>query len=311
MDDDAEQRALELACESDADITAIAEAFLADETYDPGVIFRGASDRVRGELVRRVQDPALDELPRHHLLGALAWIEHPEITGLFAAWRRAPPAWSSRLVVPVHEYPLAGGWELTPAGARRDLHHRTCHELVPRTDGAPSPVAVTAPLADTCAWCGHPLKALIEVDATAPACAFLGFPRPRARIPTCLRCGAFGTVLGHLTASPAWHPANVKPEFAPDPDEEWPELAGDLALSPQPSNPRRAASPFLEVRASQLGGHPTWIQWWDYPVCPGCAQRMTFIGQVDAADLDEQGEGIYHAFACTGCGVSATGYQQS
>jgi hypothetical protein len=311
VDEELEKRALKSACETDDDISDIVEIFLEEQIYRRGVIFRGASDRVRGELMRRVHDPALGVVSRHHLICALAWIDHPEIVELFAAWRRAPPKWWAGSNVPVHDYTLEGGWELTPAGTRRDLCHRACHALVPRTGAAPSPVAVVVPLADSCAWCLHPLRALLDLDSADPACAFLGLPAPRAHVPTCVRCGMLGAVFGHLTALRAWHAANVKPEHAAKPGEDWGDLTGELVLSPQPASPRRAASQFHPVSASQIGGHPTWIQCTEYPVCPGCGLRMTFIGQVDLEDLDDYGEGIFYAFACPGCGVSATGYQQS
>jgi hypothetical protein len=38
---------------------------------------------------------------------------------------------------------------------------------------------------------------------------------------------------------------------------------------------------------------------------------MLFIGQVSGEDVEDLGEGIYYAFVCHECQVSATLYQQT
>ena len=62
---------------------------------------------------------------------------------------------------------------------------------------------------------------------------------------------------------------------------------------------------------SQMGGHPEWVQDADYPHCPTCQRTMTFLGQVETLDIDEDAEGIYYAFLCAQCGKATTGYQQT
>jgi hypothetical protein len=67
----------------------------------------------------------------------------------------------------------------------------------------------------------------------------------------------------------------------------------------------------LEVSGSQVGGHPTWIQDAEYPICPECSKHMKFVGQIDCPDFQEYGEGIYYAFVCEECRIAATHYQQT
>jgi hypothetical protein len=67
----------------------------------------------------------------------------------------------------------------------------------------------------------------------------------------------------------------------------------------------------LEPAASQVGGHPTWIQDAEYPACPCCSEKMMFIAQLDGSQLGPYGEGIYYMFICPEDKITATVYQQS
>ncbi|MNI45232.1 hypothetical protein D3C73_996510 [compost metagenome] len=84
-----------------------------------------------------------------------------------------------------------------------------------------------------------------------------------------------------------------------------------LALAAEPQSPFYAAAWMLEQKNSQIGGHPGWVQDAEYPVCPCCGTAMIFIGQLDSADFDEYGEGIFYMFICTEDQMTATVYQQS
>lgn len=66
----------------------------------------------------------------------------------------------------------------------------------------------------------------------------------------------------------------------------------------------------LEAPASQIGGHPAWIQDAEYPVCPCCSTTMKFIAQMDMEQAEDS-EGIYYAFLCEGCLQVAVNYQQT
>jgi hypothetical protein len=116
-----------------------------------------------------------------------------------------------------------------------------------------------------------------------------------------------------LDGGSTWHAANRKPDYLPAPSEEWPLLpTGCLVLGGEERHWLESADWLVGgVRFSQIGGLPTWIQEARYPDCLECGRAMPFIAQLSNEDIEEYGEGIYYMFACTDCGVAATGYQQS
>jgi hypothetical protein len=106
----------------------------------------------------------------------------------------------------------------------------------------------------------------------------------------------------------------MKPSYLPSDSSEWD------AFPESPLVLTKRTRHFLEgakwsilpgVAFSQVGGLPTWIQDAEYPTCPDCSQKMPFIGQISNEDFMEYGEGIYYAFRCPQCNVSATCYQQT
>ena len=97
-------------------------------------------------------------------------------------------------------------------------------------------------------------------------------------------------------------------------DDDLPSPASRrLVLGPPRRTPFEAVGRFMldETGISQLGGHPEWIQDAAFPVCPGCQRRMTHVGQVSWADMEEYAEGSTYAFLCLPCGKGATIYQQT
>jgi hypothetical protein len=78
-----------------------------------------------------------------------------------------------------------------------------------------------------------------------------------------------------------------------------------------PRSPWHAAVDSLPVQYSQIGGHPTWIQDAEYPTCGGCRRTMVCVGQIDSGDVDANREGIFYAFLCSECAMTASSYQQT
>jgi uncharacterized protein DUF1963 len=94
-----------------------------------------------------------------------------------------------------------------------------------------------------------------------------------------------------------------------------PKLVGDLPrrsliLANTTRSPWCACLDASFAQYSQLGGHPTWEQDAEYPTCGSCAKTMPFIGQISCADV-EPSEGIFYAFLCPDCAVTASTYQQT
>ncbi len=159
------------------------------------------------------------------------------------------------------------------------------------------------------------MTTLLDLDLSSSEMGFLGLTGRRLRIATCPVCTCYGKLLTKvdLDGGSTWHAANRKPDYLPDPSAECPPLpTGGLVLGGEPRHWLESADWLVGgVRFSQIGGLPTWIQEASYPDCPECGRAMPFIAQLSNEDIEEYGEGIYYMFACTGCGVAATCYQQS
>ncbi|MFD2330879.1 hypothetical protein ACFSR7_16635 [Cohnella sp. GCM10020058] len=108
----------------------------------------------------------------------------------------------------------------------------------------------------------------------------------------------------------SWSPLNIVPEYLPDTDPDEEILLFPLRLSDRPMGMYEGAYWTLEAPASQIGGHPAWIQDAEYPACPCCQETMAFIGQIDM-EQEADSEGIYYAFLCGACLIAAVNYQQS
>jgi hypothetical protein len=305
-DDLAEAIARCLVCLTMHPVTALLDAFVAQQHYTPAIAFARAGPTIRDLLLQRIQAP---DAPYNALLLALAWIGDLQVAQQFAAWRAQPPSWANTLYVSPEDYALEAGWEVLPGPQRHDLVAPSAYALVPRTDASASPVTVVQETPEMCGWCGMPVTALFTLDGTDPALAWLAVPAVVV-VRTCVSCTWYAVSYTSIDATqPGWHPANQRPTVLPD-DVGPPLSADQLVLAAQPRAPRYAADWFLPIRFSQVGGHPTWIDDAWYPPCPGCAHRMPFVAQLAVGDI-EPGEGIYYAFLCRTCLITATTYQQS
>ena len=93
-------------------------------------------------------------------------------------------------------------------------------------------------------------------------------------------------------------------------------LVGDLprrslVLADATRSPWHAVMDSLPTQYSQIGGHPTWVQDAEYPTCGACAKTMPFIGQISCEDVEPNREGIFYAFLCSDCAMTASAYQQT
>lgn len=121
---------------------------------------------------------------------------------------------------------------------------------------------------------------LFELDGTLDALAFLGC-RQMIVVPICER----------------------------NPPGDLPRRS--LTPAEVPRSPWHAAIDSLPTQYSQIGGHPTWIQDAEYPTCGNCRRTMTFIGQIACEDVEPNREGIFYAFLCSDCAMTASTYQQT
>ncbi|WP_028545516.1 hypothetical protein [Paenibacillus taiwanensis] len=317
-EDEAEQVLLSLVCYRNDDISVVLPKLIECEMYDASILFKDGPPEIRDHLLQQVE---WDDDNRNHLLLLLSWIGDSVVVSQFLEWRLHPPSWAVQLFVAPEEYALEGGWELTQNGERRNLIHDATYAIRP-TGEQHHDAADTAAAhflntgASNCPWCEGKLTIFMDVDTAHPSLAYLGLSMERLQVETCERCGGFGTIYMELDdqGTPVWSRFNHKPDYLPVWDDEGNgvvETKAKLTLASKPQSPYYAAVWTLTQQDSQIGGHPSWVQDADYPVCPCCDNYMRFIGQVDWADFDPYGEGIFYMFICTEDRLTATLYQQS
>lgn len=280
-------------------------------------LYLGADADTRNALLLRANG---DERELNGVLCALAWIGDEGVQAAFRAWHENPPEWRRRLYIPPEQYAFQAGWELDAEGSRHNLFYATAYELTPAPQeelGDSSPVTVVEPLDEHCRWCGRSLTSILDLDLRELRLAFLGLEGKRLRLAMCEWCSAFTPVYFEfdLEGTTRWSAHNDgMPEILrkiTDDGGMFFESPRRLVLGPRRRTPYEANIQGVPLRQSQVGGHPTWIQDAEYPVCPGCRISMLNVGQVATEELLGTGEGITYMFLCPTCGVSTTTFQQT
>ena len=310
----AEEVLRNLACLTSGTLEEVYQELVKRQILYPGVLYRGASSEITNQLLNLTP---VTQMQANHLLTALAWIGDALVQQAFRQWRKSPPDWASSLFISPDAYAQVAGWVLTPEAEKRNLFYMQCYPLVrPKSAGdyQNSPVKVAEGHEGNCPWCGHELTTLFDLDLTHPALGFLKVDGTQIRIATCHVCTCYGFVYTKIdwNGTTKWSPHNRRPEYLPDDSSDWGSLpAKRLVLGETPRSPFSAASEFVPISFSQVGGHPSWIQDFSYPVCPECNSIMDFIAQLANEDIEEYGEGIYYAFLCKNCRNTCTCYQQT
>ena len=311
--------AKELAAFTAADITRIQHAFLADDEYYPGFLFRDASNDTARRLIDRLGSAIGDENDKvklGHTLEALAWAGTHDVISQFAEWRQHPPEWRSRLYIPPERYAHCAGWELDASSKMRKLILRKCYPLM-KGDRSPDigPVASCLELGESCKWCDGPLTSLFAFDLTDELLDFISFRGRSLTIATCQDCSTFGDHL-YMNVGPDgeafWHAGNQRPLYLPKDNGRWQRLpANELTLSAKPRLLHHAVDWCLPITCSQVGGMPSWIQDPVHAQCPECTKGFVFVAQLAVEDVNAWGEGIYYALMCPDCSITVVRYQQT
>lgn len=313
---EAEEILLSLVCYRDDNISDVLPELIECELFYNPILFKNASQDIRDQILERVE---FDEDNRNHLLLVLGWIGDTVVIDQVREWQTQQPKWAEQLFVPPEHYTLDGGWELTPDGVRRDLVNHICYAIrqaEQQNDDLYEEhyARFLETSLSTCPWCKRKLTKLMDVATTHPALQYLDLPMENLQLVTCDSCGGYNKIYMELDnlGVPVWSRYNQEPEYLPDLDDvNSTETPASLVLSSEPQSPFYAAVWTLSQLDSQIGGHPSWVQDPEYPVCPCCERRMQFIGQIDYADFDEYGEGIFYMFICPKDRITATLYQQS
>ena len=316
-DKDLEPALLCLACYFPGSLVPFHKEFVQRRKLHPGVLFHGADSTIANEIFNLIdrENEVIGTVTTNHALTELAWIGDDAVQSAFATWRDKPPLWASTLFVPPHAYAHEAGWELTADGRRRDLYHKTAFPLIRSSEGDDddSPrIGIEHPT--LCPWCERRLTVLFDIDDMT-----VFIPEWHVHcvsVLACDVCSCYGTVFGKIEegSRPTWHEANEMPDFLSTGCPVWEPFPNRPLVTSGKTRHFLAAANWLtypSVPASQIGGIPTSLQDAEYPQCPDCQQTMSFVGQISNEDFMEYAEGIYYAFLCTGCGITATNYQQS
>jgi hypothetical protein len=285
------------------------KAWLSRNDFWPAIIFRNAGPEIRDAVVSALD---ADTTNANHALSALAWIGDAVVQDRFRRWDKENPPWRKKLYIPPSEYSTVAGWELTSSG-RRNLFYKDCFAIKPATGEPDKTVKVMEPTNLACPWCNRELVNLIDLDLSDDRFRGLHLRLPKLPVLTCDACTCFGVVyasLGH-DGEAHWAHENQRPKHLPGDLLSWeasPWRGVRVAL-----HQRRAIEAVdwcLEPTVSQIGGLPSWVQDVEYPKCPDCHQVMSFIAQVDNGAFPLR-EGVYYAFLCSNCMMTATTYQQT
>ncbi|MFS0836477.1 DUF1963 domain-containing protein [Paenibacillus sp. 1P03SA] len=312
--DIAEDILLSLVCFTGIHVHDCLPALIGKGRYYPAILFRQAPSAIRDFLLDQVEKDAEN---RNFLLLALAWVGDEAVAARFHQWRETPPVWAGELYVPPHRYSLEAGWVLSGEGSRSDLFYEECRTFEKGTPSGSEPVALFGESEESCRGCGNKLTVLFDLDLQHPSLRFLEMEGERLKIATCLSCTCYGFIFTDIDGKggSGWSRYNPAPAVSPVPEEDGPPDTGDrpaLRFSGKERGTYYAAVWTQEPAvASQVGGHPTWIQDAEYPDCPGCSAKMTFLAQFSWEDADDYGEGITYAFVCKDCQVAATHFQQT
>lgn len=302
-----------LAVLTDFSLDPMLEAWVAEKHFWPAVAYRKASPAIRDSLISEM-DETSGTLRLDHVLCALAWIGDKRVCEQFLQWENSTPRWRAELHVGPRGYAHVAGWEPTHGG-RRNLFHETCLALRPVESEiyASKAVGLLKDNTGVCPWCGSALVDLFDIDLSAPEFVFLGISGPRLPVVTCEACTCFGTIFGGVDdyGIGHWSNHNTKPDWLPDDITSW--QRGPWSGVPVELISRRAIHAVdwcMDFSMSQIGGLPSWVQDSEYPSCPGCQRTMTFLAQLDNAHFPGY-EGMYYAFLCLDCRITATTYQQT
>jgi hypothetical protein len=308
----AEILAESLATLTDYNLDRLLGAFAERSHYCLPFAYRNSGPEIRDALIA-----ALNKGLANPNIGlqALAWIGDDVVRQRLQDWDTQTPPWPQQLFIQPSDYSYAAAWEITPQG-RRDLFFKDCFavERLPAGTATDPSVTIGEQRSDLCPWCGKKLIHLLKLDLSDPQFSFIELKARALPIVTCAICSAYaGAVFGEVTADgeARWADCNKHPGYLPGDGETWPAIPWQGV--PIALRKRRAIEAVDWCGApalTQIGGLPSWVQDDDFPDCPSCKRSMRFVAQIDQGAFDRY-EGIYYAFLCAPCRITATSYQQS
>jgi hypothetical protein len=270
------------------------------------------------DIVEMLQSHRGDIELRQDLLASLAWIGDEHVQRQFLKWRETPPPWSvSRAFEkPLDAYTHYAGWELTENGKKRELYFQQCYELIPveeaPAEDIPGPISVIGSHEERCAWCGRQLLTLFDFNLSDFRFDFFRLRGKRLRIALCASCSIFDTEPPFfdvdMYGASHWSEWNDTRD-AFEEDESISLSPSQLVLAQRRRTPFETNASYSQSGLSQIGGHPEWVHFPQYPRCLSCQQTMMFVGQFEPMDILADAEGMIYAFLCAECGGTTTRFQ--
>lgn len=311
-EDFAEDVAKSLATLTEYPLDRMLEAWVGRNHFWPAVVFRRAGVAIRDAVVGALESGTANA---NHALSALAWIGDAKVQDFFRKWEASPPRWCSGLFVGPAHYANVAGWELG-THARRNLFHDECWAITPAPPNQVSDKSLRLMhgVSGSCPWCQRQLTHLVELDLADERFAFLGVVGQKLPILTCDACTCYGTGFMFSRIAPdgtvRLADENKRPDWLPDDASSWEQPWKEVPVRLHQRRAIHAVDGWDFIALSQIGGLPTWVQDSEYPKCPDCSGTMKFVAQVDNGQFPHH-EGVYYAFLCASCRVTATTYQQT
>jgi hypothetical protein len=302
-----------LATLTDYPLDNMLDAWINRNYFWPAVIFRGAAAKIRDAVIGSLQSGKANA---NHALSALAWIGDTTVQELFHRWEANPPHWHSGLFVGPAHYANVAGWELDGHG-RRNLFHDECWAIAPAPadEASDESLRLMHEVDQNCPWCRRKLIHLVELNLADERFSFLGVSGEKLPILTCDACTCFGTGFMFSRIAPdgtaRLADENKRPDWLPKDASTWGSSPWkDVRVRLLQRRAIHAVDWCMPVSISQIGGLPAWVQDSAFPTCPDCSRTMKFAAQIDNGQFPSH-EGVYYAYLCASCRVTATTYQQT
>lgn len=290
---------------------SVISALLELRVHWPAILFRDSGEETAAQLLNRIQQGS-SRLDLDHLLLSFAWSNSELSRSTFVQWLTNPPKWCSMLNISVVDYAVYAGWSVNQRGEPSPLVEKKCYRLPISSVTSKSLVSSCIETESTCISCDGKLSLLFDFRKLSSHRRKELFIGNRMNAPvvfqTCLHCSAYQTVFDRYSDNETID--RISPVTICDfPNDEVPMESVHRTLAEDCTSPYAAAQPFLLDDASSVGGMPSWLQDAEFPRCVECNERMLFFGQHDNGSVSE--EGIYYAFFCPTCQISAVNFQQT
>lgn len=274
-------------------------AALDTQQFLPAQWFRGAGDTVKSKLISLVRHNP--ELAKR----GLAWIGDEEAVAWFVEKKNKSRNQNS--INGDHNlYPHDAGWELTPDNEKRPLFSLHCFEMTPVHWNPLSPQFKQHENPELCEVCNTRIIRVKSLRASLLKDLFAISPLVETvDFPFCELCTMLTEPLRAIVSIDGT--AKIcKPILKPEDIADWfSEKRGEGGCITIDIGARR--DPFFAVdycsrdNVSQIGGHPTWVQDSEYPICNSCGRTMLFFMQIDGNQLYCIFPFVYYFFICDLC----------